>query len=106
MAVCEAVEHGCDVGFRIEAVQLRGFGDGVDDRSALPAYIATDEQEVLSRDSDAPQLPGAVAGCVENGRGYLRRDDGTASGSEVNAAFGGRLTEALPAVDLAHADLA
>jgi hypothetical protein len=57
VAVCEAVEHGCDVGFRIEAVQLRGFGDGVDDRSALPAYIATDEQEVLSRDSDAPQLP-------------------------------------------------
>jgi hypothetical protein len=39
VAACEPIEHGGDVGFRIEAVQLRGFGDGVDDRSALPAYI-------------------------------------------------------------------
>ena len=36
----------------------------------------------------------------------LQRDDGIGSGSEVNAAFGGRLTEALPAINLAHADLA
>jgi hypothetical protein len=48
---------------------------------------------------------GAVAGCVGNGRGYLRRGDGIASGGEVNYAPGGRLTEALPAIDLAHADL-
>ena len=39
--------------------------------------------------------------------GYrLRRGDGIASGGEVNHALGGRLTEALPAIDLAHADLA
>jgi transposase-like protein len=48
---------------------------------------------------------GAVAGCVGNSRGCLRRDDGIASGGEVNHALGGWLTEALPAIDLAHADL-
>jgi hypothetical protein len=49
---------------------------------------------------------GAVAGCVGNGRGSLRRGDGIASGGEVNHALGRRLTEALPAIHLAHADLA
>ena len=48
---------------------------------------------------------GAVAGCVGNSRGCLRREDGIASGGEVNHAFGGRRAEALPAIDLAHADL-
>src|SRR6478672_12181442 len=48
---------------------------------------------------------GAVAGCVGNSRGCLRPDDGIASGGEVNHALGGQLTEALPAIDLAHADL-
>ncbi len=43
MAACEPVEDGGDVGLWIEAVQLRGFGDGVDDRSPLPACIAADE---------------------------------------------------------------
>ena len=47
MAVRQAVENGGDVGFRIQAVQLRGFRDGVDDRGPLPASIAADEQEVL-----------------------------------------------------------
>ena len=50
MAVRQAVENGGDVGFRIQAVQLRGFRDGVDDRSPLPACIAADEQKVLPRD--------------------------------------------------------
>src|SRR3712207_2870960 len=36
----------------------------------------------------------------------LRRDDGIDSGGEVNHAAGRCLTEALPAVDLAHGDLA
>lgn len=53
-----------------------------------------------------PKPAGAVAGCVGNGRGCLRRGDGIASGGEVNHALGGRLTEALPAIHLAHADLA
>ena len=39
----EAVEDGGDVGLRVEAVQLRGLGDGVDDRSALPTCVAADE---------------------------------------------------------------
>ena len=43
MAVREAVEHGGDVGLGIEAVQLRGFRDGLDDRGALPACIAAHE---------------------------------------------------------------
>ena len=57
MAVREAVEHGGDVGFRIQAVQLRGFRDGVDDRGALPACIATHEQKVFPRDGDTSQQP-------------------------------------------------
>ena len=40
MAAGEPVEDGGDVGFGIQAVQLRGLGGGVDDRSALPACIA------------------------------------------------------------------
>jgi DDE family transposase len=51
------------------------------------------------------ELDVAVAGCVGNSRGCLRRDDGIASGGEVNHALGGRLTKALPAINLAHADL-
>ena len=50
--------------------------------------------------------PGAVAKAVGNRGQGLRRDDGTASGGEVNHALGGRLTQGLPAIDLAHADLA
>ena len=36
----------------------------------------------------------------------LQHDGGIGSGDEVNAAYGGRLTQALPAIYLAHADLA
>jgi hypothetical protein len=49
---------------------------------------------------------GAVAKAVGNWDRRLRRDDGIASGGEVNHALGGRLTEGLPAIDLAHGDLA
>jgi hypothetical protein len=42
--------------------------------------------------------------CWKWGR-CLRRDDGIASGGEVNHALGGRLPKALPAINLAHADL-
>ncbi len=49
---------------------------------------------------------GAVAKVVGNRVRRLRRDDGIASGSEVNAALGRWLAKALPAVDLTHADLA
>ena len=49
---------------------------------------------------------GAVAKAVGNRGRRLRRDDGIASGGEVNHALGRRLTEGLPPVDLAHADLA
>jgi hypothetical protein len=44
-------------------------------------------------------------GCWKSQR-RLRRADGIASGGEVNHALGGRLTEGLPAIDLAHTDLA
>jgi len=43
IAACEPVEDGGDVGLRVEAVQLRGLGDGVDDRSSLPACVTADE---------------------------------------------------------------
>ena len=49
---------------------------------------------------------GAVAKAVGNRVQRLRRDDGSASGGEVNHALGRRLTQGLPAIDLAHADLA
>src|SRR5215217_4861842 len=48
----------------------------------------------------------AVAKAVGNRERRLRRDDGIGSGGEVNHALGWRLTEALPSIDLAHADLA
>ncbi len=55
------------------------------------------------RDLDGPK--GAVAKAVGNRVRRLRRDDGTASGGEINAALGGRLAEGLPTIDLTHADL-
>ena len=39
MAAAEAVDDGGDVGFRIEAVELGGLGDGVDDRRAFAAGV-------------------------------------------------------------------
>ena len=57
MAAGEAGEHGGDVGLGIEAVQLRGLGDGVDDGGALAAGVGAEEQEVLAGDGDAEQLP-------------------------------------------------
>src|SRR3712207_9315130 len=57
MATCEPVEDGGDIGLRVEAVQLRGLGDGVDDRSALSPCIAADEQIVFPRNSYILQEP-------------------------------------------------
>ena len=54
----------------------------------------------------ARRAPGAVAVSVGIGCRRLRRDDGIGSGGEVNRARGWWLAEALPAVDLAHGDLA
>lgn len=52
---------------------------------------------------------GTVGGVVKSGEirmQRLRRGDGIGSGGEVNHALAGRLAEALPAIDLAHGDLA
>jgi hypothetical protein len=42
MSSREAVEDGGDVGLRVEAVQLRGFGDGVDDGGTLAACVGAE----------------------------------------------------------------
>src|SRR3954463_7196617 len=60
----------------------------------------------VSRETLRHWMAGAVAKAVGNRVQRLRRDDGTASGSEVNHALGRWLTQGLPAIDLAHADLA
>ena len=57
MTVGEAVEDGGDVGLWIQTVQLRGFRDGVDDRGPLPTSVATDEQEIFSRNCNSAQQP-------------------------------------------------
>ncbi len=57
------------------------------------------------RDVELILAEGAVAKAVGNRVRRLRRDDGTASGGEINAALGRRLAEGLPAIDLTHADL-
>jgi hypothetical protein len=62
-----------------------------------------DDEERLT--ADIIEL-GAVAKVVGNRVGRLRRDDGTALSSKVNAALGGLLAQALPAIDHPHADLA
>ena len=67
-----------------------------------PALVALSPDALRTAEA---ALRGAVAGCVGNGRGCLRRDDGIASGGEVNHALGRQLIEALPAIDLAHVDL-
>ncbi len=61
---------------------------------------------VVSHETVRQWALGAVAKAVGNRVQRLRRDDGTASGGEVNHALGRRLTQGLPAIDLAHADLA
>jgi hypothetical protein len=45
MSSREAVEDRGDVGLGIQAVQLCGFGDGVDDRRSLTPCIAANEQK-------------------------------------------------------------
>ena len=57
MAAAEAVDDSGDVGFRIEAVELGGLGDGVDDRRAFAAGVGAEEQKVLPRQGDPSQLP-------------------------------------------------
>jgi len=39
VAARQAIDHGGDVGFGIEAVELCGFRDGVDDGGALAASV-------------------------------------------------------------------
>jgi hypothetical protein len=49
VAAGEAVEHGGDVGFWVQAIQLGGFGDGVDDGGAIAARVRSEEQKILPR---------------------------------------------------------
>ena len=39
VAAGEAVKHGGDVGFWVQAVQLCGLGDGVDDGGVIAACV-------------------------------------------------------------------
>ncbi len=57
MTAGEAVEHGGDVGLRVEAVQPRGLGDGVDDGGPVASGVGAEEQVVLARAGYAAQQP-------------------------------------------------
>ena len=37
-----------ETGFRVEAIQLGGLDQGVEERGALPAQVGPDELEILS----------------------------------------------------------
>lgn len=47
MAAGQTVEHGGDEGLGIEAVQLGGLGDGVDDGGTIAATVLAEEQKIL-----------------------------------------------------------
>jgi transposase len=71
----------------------------------VPVEVMPETPRVEAAVSAPATTTGAVAKAVGNRGQHLRREDGTASGGEVNHAAGGRLTEGLPPIDLAHADL-
>ena len=50
MAFGEPVDGVGEVGVGIEAVELGGFDEGVEDGGALAALVGADEQETLSGD--------------------------------------------------------
>ncbi len=52
MASGELADGVGEVGFRVEAVQLGGFDQGVEDGGAVAACVGPDEQEVLATDGD------------------------------------------------------
>ncbi len=84
---------------KIALIRRAHFGDGKKIKEIV-------RELAVSRKVVRKVVRGAVAMAVGNRGRRLRRDDGTASGGEVNHALGRRLTEARPAIDLAHADLA
>lgn len=50
-----AIEHVAQVGLRVDAAQLGGADQGVDDRRAAPTGIGAKVQEVLAPDRNASQ---------------------------------------------------
>ncbi len=54
-----------EVGFRVEAVQLGGLNQGVENGGAVAARVGSEKQEVLASDRDAAQQPlGQVVVCA------------------------------------------
>ena len=55
MSFCHAIDDICEIGFRIETVELSGFQYCVDDGRTLAAGFGAEEQVILTRDGDAAQ---------------------------------------------------
>ena len=55
MPARQLVDGVGEVGFGVEAVELRGLDEGVEDGSAVTALVGPEEQEVLARDGDAAE---------------------------------------------------
>lgn len=55
MSACQLVDGVGKVGLGVEAVQLSGLDQGVEDCCAVAALVGAEEQEVLAGDCDAAQ---------------------------------------------------
>ena len=64
VSLCHAVDDVGEIGFWIEAVELCGFEDGVDDGDAVATSLGAEEQIVFSGDGDAAQ--GALRRVIVN----------------------------------------
>jgi hypothetical protein len=53
----DAGEHVAEPGFRVEAVELGGFDQGVEGRSAITAGVGAGEEVVLPAEGQRPDLP-------------------------------------------------
>src|SRR4051794_1680678 len=72
-----------------------------------PTVSSVSRGLVITRDGVNPRRGWCRReGCWNRVWRHLRRDKATGSGSEVNGRDGERLGQGLPAVDLAHGDLA
>ena len=52
---CQTVQHAGEIRLGVEAIQLCGLDDRIEDCRAVTAAVGTEEQKILARDSDASQ---------------------------------------------------
>lgn len=76
MTVGDFGQHICEVGLRIDAVELGGLQDGDQGGGALPALITAGEQPVPAPEGNAADaIFGDVVVCFEPGVGGVYSDN-------------------------------